>query len=118
MTPNEFRKLALSFAGVTEGQHIAHPDFRVGDRIFATLGAPDGRHGMVQLLPEQQELAMEAEPGSFKSAAGAWGRGGSTFVMLETASDEWVQRALHWAWELREAKNRKPNAPRGRSTKT
>ena len=36
--------------------------------------------GMVVLLPEQQELAMEAEPEAFKPAAGAWGRGGSTLV--------------------------------------
>ena len=78
-----------------------HPDFRVGGKIFATLGSPDADHGMVALLPEQQELAIEAEPEAFRLAAGAWGRGGSTLVVLERVSDEWLERALRWAWEKR-----------------
>ena len=61
---------------------MGHPDFRVGGKIFATLhGAGEGS-GTVMLLPEQQELAIEAEPEAFKPAAGAWGRGGSTVVAL------------------------------------
>jgi len=37
---------------------MGHPDFRVGGKIFATLGSPDGETAMVSLHPEQQELAM------------------------------------------------------------
>ena len=33
---------------------MAHPDFRVNGRIFATI-APDAKWGMVQLSPEQQQ---------------------------------------------------------------
>jgi len=55
----------------------------------------------VLLLPEQQELAMEAEPNAFSPAAGAWGRGGSTVVSLAEVSDEWLERALEWAWRKR-----------------
>lgn len=80
---------------------MAHPDFRVGGRIFATLGAPDADHGMVSLMPEQQELAMDAAPQAFRPAAGAWGRGGSTLVRLNAVSDEWLERSLRWAWEKR-----------------
>ena len=80
---------------------MGHPDFRVGGRIFATLGAPDAAWGMVALLPEQQELAIEAEPEAFKPAAGAWGRGGSTLVKLGAVPDEWLDRALDWAWRKR-----------------
>ena len=78
-----------------------HPDFRVGGKIFATLASPDAEHGMVSLLPEQQELAMAAEPEAFRPAAGAWGRGGSTLVKLAAVSDEWLERALDWAWQKR-----------------
>lgn len=78
-----------------------HPDFRVGGKVFATLASPDEAHGMVALLPEQQGLAMAAEPDSFRPASGAWGRGGSTLVALERVSDEWLERTLRWAWEKR-----------------
>jgi hypothetical protein len=80
---------------------MGHPDFRVGGGIFATLGYPDTAHGMAALLPEQQELAIEAEPKAFKTAAGAWGRDGATLVVLNAVSDEWLERALEWAWAKR-----------------
>lgn len=103
-SPDDFRRLALAFPGAEESSHMAHPDFRVGGRIFATLGAPSEGYGMVALLPEQQELAIEAEPEAFKPASGAWGRGGSTLVELARVSDEWLERTLRWAWEKRAAK--------------
>jgi len=97
----DFRRIALSFPGAEEKAHMGHPDFRVGGRIFATLGAPGAEWGAVMLLPEQQELAMEAEPDAFKPAAGAWGRGGSTMVKLDAVPDEWLDRTLEWAWRKR-----------------
>ncbi len=101
---DDFRRIALSFPGAEEKAHMGHPDFRVGGKIFATLGSPDAGHGAVMLLPEQQELAIEAEPEAFSLAAGAWGRGGSTVVVLATVSDEWLERALEWAWPKRAPK--------------
>jgi len=98
---NDFRRLALAFPGAEERAHMHHPDFRVGGKIFATLGSPNAEFGMVALLPEQQEMAIEAEPVAFKPASGAWGRGGSTLVDLASVSDEWLERALRWAWEKR-----------------
>lgn len=101
--PDDFRRRALGFEGAEEGGHMGHADFRAGGRIFATLGARDARHGMVALLPEQQELALAAEPAAFVPAAGAWGRQGSTLVRLDAVSDEWLERTLRWAWERRAA---------------
>lgn len=80
---------------------MGHPDFRIGGKIFATLHAPEKGTGAVMLLPEQQQLAMEAEPASFSPAAGAWGRDGSTVVSLADVSDEWLGRVLDWAWARR-----------------
>ena len=85
---------------------MGHPDFRVRGRIFATLGALDEDHGMVALLAEQQDVAIAAEPRAFRPAAGAWGRGGATLVRLDAVSDEWLERALRWAWERRAARPR------------
>jgi hypothetical protein len=103
-TPDDFRRIALSFPGAEEKAHMNHPDFRVGGRIFATLGSPDKAHGMVGLFPEQQELAIDAEPEAFRPASGAWGRSGSTLVKLDPVSDEWLERALEWAWRKRATK--------------
>ncbi|MGQ0559047.1 MAG: MmcQ/YjbR family DNA-binding protein [Sphingosinicella sp.] len=100
-TPDEFRRIALSLPGAVEQAHMGHPDFRVGGKIFATLGYPDEAHGMVALLPEQQELAVDAEPKAFQPSAGAWGRQGATGVTLSAVSDEWLGRTLRWAWEKR-----------------
>ena len=91
---------------------MGHPDFRVGGRIFATLGYPDEEHGMAVLLPEQQELALAAEPEAFSTGAGAWGRGGSTLVRLDAVSEEWLERALRWAWEKRAPKGLRADSSR------
>ena len=98
---DDFRRIALSFHGAEERAHMGHPDFRVGGRIFASLHAPAKGTGAVMLLPEEQDLAMEAEPEAFTPAAGAWGRNGSTMVRLGAVSDEWLERTLEWAWAKR-----------------
>jgi hypothetical protein len=98
MTPADFRRIALSFAGVVEAGHMGKPDFRVNKRIFATLGYPDEGHGMVKLTGEQQEMLVAAEPAVFRPANGAWGRQGSTLVLLERIDDATLRSALGMAW--------------------
>jgi len=105
---DDFRRLALAFPGAEERAHMGHPDFRVGGKIFATLQGAGKGTGAVMLLPEQQELAMAAEPDAFSPAAGAWGRGGSTIVSLADVSDEWLERVLNWAWAKRAPKALRP----------
>jgi hypothetical protein len=98
MTRSEFRRLALSFPETTESKHMDHPDFRVRGKIFATLGYPDERWGMVKLFPDQQEEFMRAEPEVFVPAKGAWGRKGSTCVVLLAATKPSLTKALDLAW--------------------
>ena len=45
MTADDFRGIALSLPEVSEGAHMGHPDFRVGGKIFATLGYPNEKRG-------------------------------------------------------------------------
>jgi hypothetical protein len=98
MTANQFRKLALSLPEVVESAHLNHPDFRVGNRIFATLGYPDDRCGMVKLSPHQQAEVLDAEPETFRPAAGAWGRSGSTVVVLAATTAARMLPLLQQAW--------------------
>jgi len=98
MTDAEFRSLALKCPGVSEGAHMGHPDFRVGKRVMATLGYPRVGWAMVVVPPEQQAMLVDAEPAIFSPANGAWGRQGSTLVVLEHADPANVQSALGMAW--------------------
>jgi hypothetical protein len=97
VTADEFRRLALNLPEATEASHMAHPDFRVGGKIFATLDADD-EWGMVKLTPEQQATLVRAEPHAFQPASGAWGRRGATIVRLSDADEPTVRQALRAAW--------------------
>ena len=67
MTSNEFRKVALEIPTAVERSHMNHPDFRVAERIFATLGVPDKNWGMVKLTPEQQREFIKRAPKVFQT---------------------------------------------------
>jgi hypothetical protein len=97
MTANQFRKLALSIPGASESAHMEHPDFRLEGRIFATLGYPDEKHGMVKLAPAQQAEFLKKAPGVFNPCAGAWGRRGATSVHLAPARVALIRAALEAA---------------------
>ena len=104
MTPNQFRKIALGFDGAVEASHMNHPDFRAANgKIFATLNE-DLTRGMAALTPEQQAELIERAPEVFVPAAGAWGRGGSTMIVLAKAEQEIVGEALTLAWKSASAK--------------
>ena len=101
MTANEFRRIALSLPETAEHSHMGHPDFRVNDRIFATLGYPDDDHGMVILPPDQQGDFVREYPDVFSPAKGAWGKSGSTIVRLAGVNKQTLQRAIELAWRKR-----------------
>jgi hypothetical protein len=98
MTPNEFRELALSFPEAIESAHMRHPDFRVGGKIFATLGYPNKDSAMVKLPRNEQREFIRSNPDVFQPAKGAWGRQGSTIVYLPAATIDIVREALIAAW--------------------
>jgi hypothetical protein len=98
MTAADFRKLALALPAAEERAHMDHPDFRVGGKIFATLGYPDKTCGMVKLSPEEQHYFSKAEPEVFIPVKGAWGRRGATTVHLKAAKKETLSKALQAAW--------------------
>lgn len=97
MTLTAFRKLALSLPHAIESEHMNHPDFRVGGKIFATL-LPDKGLGMVKLKPDQQKMLVKAHPEMFMPVPGGWGRGGATNVQLKTAKAAILKEALLLAW--------------------
>lgn len=98
MTADKFRNLALSFPEASEEEHMGHPDFRVRNKIFATLGFPDEDWGMVKLTPVEQASFIRTEPDVFHPASGVWGRRGATIVRLAEAKESTVGQAMNMAW--------------------
>ena len=105
MPADDFRRLALSLEGVEENSHMGAADFRVGDRIFATLASVDKGYGNLMLTTEEQAVFVAEAPEVFLPVAGGWGRGGATHMRLEAASEDVMLGALRTAWKLRVEKN-------------
>ncbi|MGV3724405.1 MAG: MmcQ/YjbR family DNA-binding protein [Actinomycetota bacterium] len=98
MTEVEFRQLALALPEAVEASHMGRADFRVRNKVFATLGAPREGWGTLKLTPEQQKQWMEMLPEAFTPAAGAWGRRGWTHLELAALAIDDVQDPMTEAW--------------------
>jgi hypothetical protein len=107
MNIDDFRRIALSLEGAEESSHMGSPDFRVGDRIFATLAAAKQGYGNIMITPEQQAAFVEELPEVFIPVKGGWGRNGATHVRLDLANEDLLTGALRTAWKLRLEKNAK-----------
>jgi len=98
MTGEDFRRLALSFPEASESAHMHHPDFRIGRKIFATLGYRGRESAVVKLTPDQQKEFVRSHQKVFRPVNGAWGRRGYTMINLPAAKMDIARRALSAAW--------------------
>jgi hypothetical protein len=110
MNIRDFRRIALSMQGAEESSHMGSVDFRVENRIFATLAAAKQGYGNLMLTPEQQAAFVAELPEVFIPIQGGWGRMGSTHIVLAAASEDVLTGALRTAWQLRVQKNAKSGA--------
>jgi YjbR len=117
MTPDDFRRIALSLEGAEEGSHMGAADFRVGGRIFATLAAQHLGYGNLILTPEVQADFVGELPNVFIPIAGGWGRNGATHVRLAAANEDLLAGALRTAWKLRVEKNQMAGKKPGSKSK-
>ena len=96
MTKAAFRRLALALPGAEEKSHFGKADFRVRNKIFASL--KDDATGVIKLMPEQQNMLTNAGPEIFKAIPGGWGRKGWTQVDLAKSDEITLRSALQTAW--------------------
>jgi hypothetical protein len=113
MTADDFRRIALSFAGAEENSHMGAADFRVGGRIFATLASVEQGYGNLMITLEQQTAFVAERPDLFLPVHGGWGRMGITHIRLAPADEDSLTGALHTAWKLRMEKNQKGGGKSG-----
>lgn len=98
MTTKQFSQLALTLPEAVASEHMGHPDFRVGGKIFATLGWPDAGWGMVKLNLVQQAAYIQSHPEVFQAIENGWGRKGATSVHLKNATKSTLMPAMKDAW--------------------
>ena len=99
VSPAQMRKIVATLPETEEKSHFDHPDFRVGNKIFAGLTA-DEKRATLKLTPESQALLMSARPEAFQPAAGAWGRSGWTYVVLSQVQTAELRELLVEAFGL------------------
>ena len=97
MEQDEFHALALTFPEAVESSHFDTVDFRVRNKIFATLRAADGR-AVLKLSPDEQQLVMATSSGMFEPIKGSWGLKGWTRIALDRADAETARHAMAMAW--------------------
>src|ERR1041385_7781187 len=99
MNASDFRRIALSLARAEQGSHMGSVDFRVGEKIFATLAHEKLGYGNLIISPELQAELIRRSPALFLPVAGGWGRMGATRVALAETREADLKAALQTAWE-------------------
>ena len=96
-SPDTFRRLALALPGAVESSHMGAADFRINDKIFATLAYAARGLGTLKITPEQQAEFVADASENFTPAPGGWGRMGMTLVRLD-ARESVLSGALSTAY--------------------
>ncbi len=97
MTPNEFRKIALSVPEVTAATRLGNEEFHVHAMPIARLGSPDPMLAVIMLSLRSQAAFVAEAPMAFSPVAGGPGARGATRVRLASAEEDLVRRALEAA---------------------
>jgi hypothetical protein len=89
------RQLALSFPEAVEGSHFDRADFRVRNRIFATL-PPDGRIVVLKMSPPNVNALVASDAETFRDE---W-RGRWLGVQLGRIAEPVLRDLMDDAWRL------------------
>jgi hypothetical protein len=98
VTIEQARKLALSLPEVEEKSHFHIPDFRVKNKIFATIHA-DKNYMMVSLSLIDQSVFCSFDKEIIFPVPGGWGLKGATFINLKKVRMSMLKDALTTAWK-------------------
>ncbi|MGE5106480.1 MAG: MmcQ/YjbR family DNA-binding protein [Sphingobacteriales bacterium] len=82
VTVEAARKLALALPETEEKSHFHLPDFRIKNKIFASLHT-DKKIMMVKLNIKDQSVFCSFDKEVIYPVPGGWGRQGATFINLK-----------------------------------
>ena len=98
VTVSTARQMALSLPETEEKSHFTTPDFRVKNKIFATLHV-DKQYMMIKLSMEDQSVFCAFDKTVVFPVPGGWGRKGATFFNLKKVKKAMLTDALTVAWK-------------------
>jgi hypothetical protein len=113
ITDEQVREIALGLPDAEEKSHFGHPDFRVKNRIFATLW-PGQSRSVLKLPPEEQAAAVLRNPRIFSIPPGGE-RGGWTSVNLAQVDEEQFRELIRKAWAALPRPRPRKELPRKRA---
>lgn len=89
---------SVSLPEVEEKSHFETPDFRIKNKIFASLHV-DKSLMMVKLSIVDQSVFCAFDKEVIYPVPGGWGRRGATFMNLKKVKKEMLLDALTTAWK-------------------
>ena len=92
------RQLALSMPETQEKSHFDIPDFRVKNKIFASIHIIKN-YMMVKLSPIDQSVFCSYDKDVIFPVPGGWGRQGATFINLGKVRKAMLRDAIQTAWK-------------------
>jgi hypothetical protein len=95
MTVAEVRRIVLSMPETEEKAHVGRPDFRVKNKIFATI-VPSKNRVVVKLSIPDQSALVAMHPSVF--AVNSWSHPGWTNVELKEISKREFRNVVRAAW--------------------
>jgi len=93
----DVRAIALALPEAHEAAHFESTSFRVGEKIFCTMGE-NGAGIILKLAPEDQYNLSQGDPERITPVAGYWGRSGWTQVAIATMDRDPLANLLRMAW--------------------
>jgi len=96
ITDAQMREIALELPDVEEKSHFGHPDFRVNNKIFATLWP--GQNRSVLKFPREEQTALVLENPAVISIPPGGERGGWTSVNLAKVDEDQFRELIGKAW--------------------
>jgi hypothetical protein len=99
VTIESARIAALSLPETETKSHFNIPDFRINNKIFASLHT-DKRYMMIKLSPVDQSVFCSWGKGAVFPVPGGWGRSGATFFDLRKIKKAMLYDALACAWKI------------------
>ena len=98
VTVEHAKKAALALPETEEKSHFDIPDFRIRNKIFATIHI-DKHYMMIKLSPEDQSVFCSFDKNIIFPVPGGWGRRGATFFDLKKVKKPMLIDALGCAWK-------------------
>ena len=65
MTENEMEAIVMAFPGTERGMSYGHPSYKLNGKFFTRLRRDDQSLVLMEISPDEREMLMEAEPGTF-----------------------------------------------------